>query len=202
MKDTLKRTKLNIILYALITIALGIAVIRFPAEVTVYVCKIVGIFLILMGGVGLVAGFISDEHGFIHLAGNGIMLVLGIWIFAFPSSVVSLIPMFFGVILILHGFGDFAMSAESRSHGYEGWLYLILCGLLCVILGVFCILDAFEVMTFGMTLMGISLIFDGLSDIFIVFAVKRAVKKARDAMTDIVKTCEAVDVDYEEKDAE
>lgn len=194
IKDFFKRIRLGTIVSALLTIALGVVVIIYPDQVPIYAAKVVGGFLMIMGGVGLIANIISEDHGRWFLFGNLIILLLGVWIFFMPKTVLSLIPMFLGVLLIIDAINDFKIGADARRYEYPGWIWHILFGVICAVLGMICICSSFGVIEFGMILIGISLIFDGITDFFIVFQANRAQK----AYTNAVKTAEAIDVEYTE----
>ena len=58
-------------------------------------------------------------------------------------------------------------------------------GIFNIVLGVLCICNAFGLVKIGLILIGLMLIFDGLSDMFIVHKVNRATKDVVD--TDITR---------------
>ena len=92
MKETLKRIKADIIVSALLCIALGIVLLVWPAETIDVFCKILAVGLIIMGGVDIASYFMNRSiHPFAGALGL-IVLLIGIWIFLRPESIVSLIP--------------------------------------------------------------------------------------------------------------
>ena len=97
MKETLKRIKADIIVSALLCIALGIVLLVWPAETIDVFCKILAVGLIIMGGVDIASYFMNRSiHPFAGALGL-IVLLIGIWIFLRPESIVSLIPIVIGV---------------------------------------------------------------------------------------------------------
>ena len=100
MKETLKRIKADIIVSALLCIALGIVLLVWPAETIDVFCKILAVGLIIMGGVDIASYFMNRSiHPFAGALGL-IVLLIGIWIFLRPESIVSLIPIVIGGILL------------------------------------------------------------------------------------------------------
>ncbi len=194
MKEFLKRIKLNVILSALFTIALGVILIMYPNETITYASMAVGVLLVLMGGIGFISTLISAEHGQLFLIGNALVIILGLWIVLAPKSFASLLPIFMGVVLIIHAIQDFQIAAETRQYEYTGWVGLVCIGVICTLLGIVCIAYAFEIVTFSTILIGISLIFDGITDFYVVLQANRYGRKFRNAQ----KNAEAIDVEYHE----
>jgi uncharacterized membrane protein HdeD (DUF308 family) len=193
----LKELKLNVTIGAVLTIALGILLIINPQTLPIMVCKLIGIFLLVMGGFNVITNLISSEKGTFHLIGSLIIFVLGLWFFLKPASVLSLIPIVMGIILIIHGLQDLKLGIEAKSNHYEKWVVILLTGILSLILGVVCVAAAFEVLKFGMIMIGIALVYDGVSDIWIV---SRVSKSARQFQRDYKASKEAIDVEFEEED--
>ena len=126
MKETLKRIKADVILSAVLCVALGIVLIVWSKETIQIICKALAIGLIVMGGVYLASYFINRiVHPLSGILGL-IVLLVGVWIFMKPESVVSLIPIVIGVILAVHGIQDLKLAIETKRNKYSG-RYLRIC---------------------------------------------------------------------------
>lgn len=193
----LKELKLNITIGAVLTIVLGILLIINPQTIPIMVCKLIGIFLLIMGAFNLITNLVSSEKGTLHLLSSLIILALGLWFFFRPVTVLSLIPIVMGIILIIHGLQDLKLALEAKSNRYDRWGILVLTAILSLALGLVCIAAAFELVTFGMIMIGIALIYDGVSDIWIV---SRVGKSGRQFRRNYQASKDAIDVDYEEED--
>ena len=189
-----KRIKLMSMITALLTIALGVVLIMYPVETTLIAVRIVGGFLLILGGVGAVAGFMADKHNKIFMIGGLIIAFLGVWILVKPDNAAALIPIFMGIVLIIDAITDFRMAFEAKGYESSSWLYQIVIGVVGMIMGVVCICNAFGVIAFAVTIMGAFLIFDGITDFYVIFVTLRAAKRYANAQ----KTAEAIDVDYQE----
>lgn len=177
MKEFFKSIRLAVYLSSVITIASGIMLIVWPMEVTGLICRIFGVLLVVMGAVQLF-GYFMEGTGMVSVAGGLLFVLLGVWIFTHPGSVAKLVPIGIGVVLIMHSLKDFQMAAEVKRSRNGRWQVLFLLALLNCALGVICICDSFGVLSVAVRVLGIALVYDGISDIVIVYHTTRAVKHA------------------------
>ena len=175
MKDFFKRVKADAIMSAVLCIALGVVLIVWPGETINIVCKVLAAGLIILGGVELFS------------------YIVGVWIFLKPSSIVSLVPIVIGVILAVHGVQDVKMALESKNGGYDRWWIMLIIAIISIAFGVLCIVNAFGMVKLAMQFVGAALIYDGISDLWVVTKTVRTVK-------DMEQEAKAVDVDYKEID--
>ena len=117
MKDFFKRVKMDAILSAILCIVLGVVLIAWPGETINIVCKVLAAGLIILGGVELFS-YITNRNGYMFTGILGlIVLIIGVWIFLKPSSIVSLVPIVIGVILAVHGVQDVKRMADMTDGG-------------------------------------------------------------------------------------
>lgn len=195
MKETMKRIKVDLILSALLCVALGVVLLVWPDETIDIFCRVLAAGVVLMGVVQLFIYFRDRSiHPFAGVLGFLIVLV-GIWIFVSPERIVSLIPIVIGVVLCVHGIQDIKLAVETHANGYEHWWWMLLIAAISLVLGALCIIHAFGVVVLALQFIGVALIYDGLSDLWIA---NRAIHAAR-AMR---QEAEALDVEYKEVDDE
>lgn len=193
MKDFFKRVKADAIMSAVLCIALGVVLIAWPGETINIVCKVLAAGLIILGGVELFS-YITNRNGYMFTGILGlIVLIVGVWIFLKPSSIVSLVPIVIGVILAVHGVQDVKMALESKNGGYDRWWIMLIIAIISIAFGVLCIVNAFGMVKLAMQFVGAALIYDGISDLWVVTKTVRTVK-------DMEQEAKAVDVDYKEID--
>lgn len=195
MKEMFKRIKADMILSAVLCTVLGIVIFLWPAETIDIVCKLLAVGLIIMGAVDLFSYF-TDRliHPFSGILGLIIVLV-GIWIFIKPESIVSLVPIVIGVILAIHGIQDLKLAFETKGNGYEKWWIMLIIALISLSFGVLCIVNAFGMVKLALQFVGIALIYDGISDLWIVTKAVRTAKAMEEE-------AEALDVEFKEVDDE
>lgn len=193
MKETLKRIKADIIVSALLCVGLGVVLLIWPEKTIDIFCRILAIGLIIMGVVDIVSYFMNRSiHPFAGALGL-IVLLVGIWVFIKPESVVSLIPIVIGVILCVHGIQDMKLAIETKGNGYDKWWSMLIIAAISLVFGVLCIVNAFGMVKLALQFIGIALIYDGISDLWVA---NRAVHTAKEMQ----REAEAVDVEYREVD--
>lgn len=193
MKDVLKRIKADIILSALMCVALGVVLLIWPAETIDIFCRVLAAGLIILGVIDIISYFTNRSiHPFAGVLGFIIVLV-GIWIFIQPESIVKLIPIVIGVILCVHGIQDLKLAFETKENGYDRWWSMLIFAAISLVFGVLCIIKAFGVVTLALQFIGIALIYDGISDLWIACKAIRTAKAMK-------QEAEALDVEYKEVD--
>lgn len=195
MMDMIKRIKVDVFLSAILCVVLGVVLLVWPAETIDLFCRILAAGLIVIGVVNIVSYFANrDLHPFGAVLGP-IVLLVGIWIFVRPASVVSLVPIVIGVMLCVHGIQDTRLAFEAKANGYERWWSMLLMAAVSLIFGVLCIINAFGMVTLALQFIGIALIYDGVKDLWIASRVIRAAKERQ--MQE-----EALEAEYREVDDE
>ena len=119
--------------------------------------------------------------------------LVGFWIFARPESIVSVIPIVIGVILMIHGMQDVKLAFEAKSNGYVKWWSMLLIAAISLIFGVICIVNAFGMVKLALKVIGVALVYDGISDLWIVNRTAKAAKTVREMEM-------ALEVEYKEVD--
>lgn len=190
MKEFFKKLRIAAYLTAVLTIALGVILIAWPMEVTGLICRVLGALLVVMGAV-YIFGYFVEGRGILSITGGLLFLFLGVWIFITPQSIATLVPIVIGVVLLVHSLRDFQMASEAKSNGSGRWGMLFLLALLNCVFGVVCICDSFGVVSLAVRMLGIALVYDGISNMIIVYHTAQAVKYAAEKL-------EPIDVDAHE----
>ncbi len=176
MKDFFKRIKADLLVSSVLCIVLGIVFIVWSEHIINAIGTFLAIILIVVGIVYL-CGYLMNSTSNGLSAGLGvIVLIIGVWILIQPAIVISLIPIMLGVVLLIHGIRDLKTSFEARKYGYEAWGISLLLSVISIGFGVLCIVDAFAVLKIPFVLMGIALIYNGMSNIWISAKAAKAAK--------------------------
>ena len=194
VKELFKKLRIAAYVTAVLTIALGAVLIAWPMEVTGLICRILGAILVIMGAVYLF-GYFVEGRGILAVTGGLIFLLLGVWIFITPEAIASLVPIVIGVILLVHSLRDFQMASEAKQSGSERWTVLFLLALLNSVFGVVCICDSFGVVTVAVRLLGLALVYDGISNMIIVHHTIQAVRHAAEKILPIDVEAHVVEQD-------
>ena len=198
MLSFLKDIKANVILSAVLTIVFGLILVVHPTTLPFLICKIIGVVLMAMGAVGFLSFLRSDGYQRLFIIGALIIIVIGIWFFTHPATVVSLIPIFVGIIMIYHGIGDLSLWQNAKRVDLTHPNFYLILAIISFVLGGICIFAAISVVKLGMVLVGVFLIYDGVSDLIMGVNVGRGNR----AYSRNFNADEPIDVDYEERDAD
>ncbi len=179
MREFLKRTKLNIVLISVLLIVVGVMLVVNPEFAAVTICRILGWILLISGVVSVITYFVNKdfEFGQFDLFVGLIETALGVFVVLRPESVVALLTVLLGAVLLLHGFLDIQDCVQAKRCGYARWWLILLLGIATVALGALIIWNPFTTNAVLMIVSGLSLIFDGVSDIVIVSRISKIVRQ-------------------------
>ncbi len=191
MKEVLKKIKADTILSAVLCVILGVVLLVYTKQMTDLFCKLLALVLIVMGVAHIITYFTDRMGNNLRLVAGIIVLLLGVWIFINPEIIISLIPAIIGAILFLHGVEDLRLAIQAKEAEGSAWISCLILAIVNLAIGILLIVKAFEAAQIAFKLIGIALIYDGVSDIWIV---SRAVKAAKQMEQDL----NAIDTDGKE----
>ncbi len=191
MNKLLKRWRADVIIAAVLCIIAGIAVMIWPAAVTLVLGRVVGVVLILMGLKHGISYLQDRGTARLGLASGVVIFALGILVMIRPSVVAQMVAVVVGVVLIMHGLEDMQMGMESKSCKDENWWLCMLFAAITIMFGIFVIWKYFQVAEVAAWLLGLALVFDGVSDLFVIYKVISAIKRMKEE-------AEAIDVEGKE----
>lgn len=184
MKGFLNNRKASSALTALCFIALGVFLLGWPELSRIWICRLLGGALLVTGIVYIIAHFVRAKGAkavFQYDLILGIVLaILGLWLLATPTLVIVFIQYIVGAILVIHGILDLQGALNLRSGGSHWWP-AILIALMTVALGALIIWNPFTSINILLMLVGFALIFDGASDLILIFQLSRTFKKVKRA---------------------
>ena len=179
----IKSLKVNYSLSAVICVILGIVLLVWPGQSTQVVCMVLGIVL---GGFGLIQIILylatkektMVSHSMMML--GVVLAVIGGWIVLKPETIIKAVPMIVGILIMIHGFHNAVQAIDLKKMQYDNWWVALLLSLLTVALGVVLICNPF---TTVVRIIGAFLVYDGLSDMWILSRVFKT-KKNRENIID------------------
>lgn len=185
MYQFLKGIKMNYVISAVLCIVFGLTLAIWPDISSRIVCIGVGIVLLLSGAASLITYFTEKDGGLIsqiNLLVGIILAVLGGWIILNPGILIMIIPVVIGVIVVVHGVHNLIQALELFKSEYSKWWVALLLGAVTVGLGILLICNPFEAVNTAIMLIGIFLIYDGISDLWIISRVSKTAKEIRETM--------------------
>lgn len=191
MESILKKIKTNVVISSLLCVVLGLVLVIRPGMSMRIVCTAVGIVLIVAGITRMIDYFAARDgsmYSQVNLVFGIILAVVGVWIVLKPDTVLAIIPIIVGIVIVLHGINNIKQAMELWRDKYDKWWVAGIMGVLTVGFGVLLICRPFAAIDTVVMLIGMCLIYDGLSNIWIVSRVYKNAKMMRQEM-------EAVDVE-------
>lgn len=185
MERILKRIKTNVMVSALICVALGIILVVWPGLSVRMVCMAIGVVLVI-NGISRLMNFIFGRDGSIFSQMNLVMgiiiTVIGGWILFQPNTIIAMIPILVGIIIVIHGINNLQQTVSLCQSRYDKWWVALLLALITIGFGVLLIFNPFAAVDTLIRFIGLFLIYDGASDIWIMSRVSKNVREARQDM--------------------
>ena len=199
MKTILQEQRRSSVIVALITMVLGAVLVVWPDRSVRLMCTLLGAALLICGLVYILGWLVRRREGGISaftLIPGVVLSGLGIWLMTSSDSVIALVQYVFGAVVIFHGVLDVQSSVSLMRQGAaRWWLDLALSALtlalsaLTLALGALILINPFGTFAALVTLIGLVLIYDGLSDLWIIHRLSRMVRDLeRDLNGDIIET--------------
>lgn len=179
MRSILREQWLTSALTAFVTCALGAVLLLWPESSISMMCSVLGGSLLLFGLLYVAAWFAGKGKrgaSSLLLIPGVVLAGLGVWLMISAESVISLIQYVFAAVLLFHGFVDLQGAfALFRYHAQRWWLDLLF-ALATFGLGALVLVNPFGTFSALVMLMGIALIYDGLTDLWLILRLSRAHK--------------------------
>lgn len=179
--DRLKSLRLHVTFGSLGVVVLGIIFLAWPGAIANTIAKIIGIILTLIGATQFFGKLLGKENRSSGMLVGALITVIGIWVVLHPTQAASIIPMIIGVVLTVHGIQDFSLAFAGRKVRMPHWGIGLAIGVIDIVMGIFCIVCAFQTVTIALQIMGIMMIYDGLTGMMVVHRVNRAEKDIVDS---------------------
>lgn len=177
MKDFLKRIKADYLLSSILTIAFGIALIIGRAAILKAIGSVLAIILIILGVIYVGSYFIGATSNSFSAVMGAFVLAIGVWFLVNPEVIVGFIPKLIGMIFFFHGIRGILEAMVAKGFQAKTWKAGIIMSIISLVIGLLCMINAFGIMKNALALVGILLIYNGVSNIFIAGTSSRAERK-------------------------
>lgn len=174
IKKFFTKLKWEKLVTAIVAIVLGIVFVADPNGSGDAVCKVAGVAMIVLAAAMLIRYITSARLFPENLIFSAVLLLLGIFFIAKSGVVMTVLGLFFGIFLVIDGASKIRDGIDAAKAKIQGWWIWFILALLTIVLGV--------LVMFGesvMTLLGVSLIVDGVSDIVTTLWLSAGVRKVK-----------------------
>lgn len=186
-KDTLKEkakgafrvAKTNKLIEAIILIALGLVLFIWSGTALDIICRAIAVIIAIIGIVVVIMYFFGRNNVYGSAVGlffGVVSIALGCYLFSYPKILESLGPVIVGMIILVTGIVDLSEAMRITRQKSGGAIAALIIAVIEIILGVVFILHPSILNGIIMKLMAISLIADGIADIWVMFQIGRSEK--------------------------
>ncbi len=174
MFETFRSIRVSMVIAAIGCLALGIALLVIPDLFLQAACYVTGAVLIAYGVISLLG--CAREHKMNIWTGlaSVVAIAVGIFIITQPKMISSILPIIFGLLLLLDGILNLRHGIGLYRFGDPSWKAVLVLGIITAVLGVVILLNPYSTAKLTFRMVGISLAYSGLSDFFIIFHMNRA----------------------------
>jgi len=186
----LKELKWNMISSAVLFMVLGIVLVIFPGVAAKTICYAIAGILFVVGVVQVVSyGMRSTQQSYYRsslFVGLTCMLVGGFVLYR-VELIVSLVPFILGIMITVSGIMKLQNAFDLKRMRYGNWLVMLILSLINLAAGVVMVLNPFKTAELLFRLIGVSLIYSGITDFFSIFYVDRRFRRyERERERDII----------------
>ena len=104
------------------------------------------------------------------------LALLGVFIFLRPAFLIEFIPVVVGAIVLFDGAMNLLETFDLMKQKYDKWWISLIFAVLTILLGMLLIIRPFGVARFVMQAIGVIMLYNGISDIFIASRIKTVIK--------------------------
>lgn len=161
-------------------IVLGIFMVAKSQAVADGINVVFGVAMLIYGVINVIAFFLNkddDEKLFLELALGVIAIGLGIFSLVAQELMMKILFYAIGAILIVDGVVNVKRAFKLKSMGFSRWNVFLIGALLGVLLGILCIVFYKIWLNAIVFLFGISLIYEGVVSLIIIFVDSRMKKR-------------------------
>jgi uncharacterized membrane protein HdeD (DUF308 family) len=176
-----KQNRIYSIITALLVIVGGILFVVWPGQMIITFTKVIGGAIAFIGVMQLIRNLTADAKNPILLTIAILIMLFGLWVFFYPDAVTRFIPTMLGILLIVHGLDTIMTALAGKNVSLSNWNVLLFMGVLTVVGGILCIVLSGWIRDAGMILLGVFLIYDGFSSLFVTGKVSHAESKYIDS---------------------
>lgn len=176
MKTILHEQRRSSSIMAVATIVLGLVLAFWPARSVKILCTLLGVAIFATGIIYFLGWLARRREGLpaFFLLPGVILCALGLWLMTSPASVLLLVQYIFSAILIFHGLVDMQGAMALARRGWRRWWLDLLLGVVTIGWGIWIVLFPFATFSALVVLIGVGLVFDGVSDLVLIWRLSRA----------------------------
>lgn len=163
----LKEIKWDALLQGVLYVLLGMAALLIPETMQRTLGYIIGVVLIVAGAISMICYLLREPHqnyyrnDFVH---GLVSISIGCVVLYKVELIVALIPFILGLLVLASGCGKLQDVIDMKRLNYGNWIAMLVLASVNVIFGVVLICNPFKAAVFLFRIIGVGLIFSGVTD--------------------------------------
>jgi uncharacterized membrane protein HdeD (DUF308 family) len=178
----LKQLKWNLILLAVIFIALGIVLILWPGATMKTICYLLAAMLLALGVASLINYLRKDISGIIYRYDLvvGLCAILGgILVIVKVDKLTDLIPAVLGFLVTMSGILKMQNSVDMLRLGHGTWHVAFAMSIINIVAGIVLLMNPFEAAQILIMCLGIALVYSGITDLYVTISISRRLSRLK-----------------------
>lgn len=176
MSNVMDQIRKYALLRAIAYILFGIVIVMNPHAVFNLAVYFISAYTAIMGLLSVYEGFKikkqTGEYG-MSMMGGIILLVLAGIILVFAKGIVSILPFFLGIIIVIVGIARFIQANNLKNYPQVNWVSLMIYAVITFVAGLVLVFNPFSSLLFLFQLFGAILIFMGISELIAFFQLRK-----------------------------
>lgn len=173
---------------AVLFIAAGIILISWPQTTMKIVCYGLGSLIFLYGAFQIYSYLKGRAEDFVFQMNLLLGLIAcGIGLFMLMKSeiVISILPFIIGFTLLLASIMKCKQALDLKKAGYDGYKIIALLGAVTLVFAVLLMYNPFDAAASMVMFIGICLVFDGISELWTVYCIRKHIQEAEENIFDV-----------------
>ena len=178
----LKQLKWNLILLAVIFIALGIVLILWPGATMKTICYLLAAMPLAIGVFSLINYLRKDISGIIYRYDLvvGLCAILGgILVIVKVDKLTDLIPAVLGFLVTMSGIMKMQNSVDMLRLGHGTWHVAFAMAIVNIVAGIVLLMNPFEAAQILIMCLGIALVYSGITDLYVTISISRRLSRLK-----------------------
>jgi uncharacterized membrane protein HdeD (DUF308 family) len=152
------------ILWAILTIAVGVVLIMFPGTAMDITIKIIGAILVVAGVTGVVLAIRGQGAYQVYTMGGAVVSIVGgVICLVQPGIIKSILPLIMGIVILMTGLLNIANAFSAKRAGASKWLVSLILAIITVICGVVILLNLNGTADLLVCIIGVVFVYNGVS---------------------------------------
>jgi uncharacterized membrane protein HdeD (DUF308 family) len=152
------------ILWAILTIAVGVVLIMFPGTAIDITIKVIGAILVVAGVTGVVLAIRGQGAYQVYTMGGAVVSIVGgVICLVQPGIIKSILPLIMGIIILITGLLNIVNAFSAKKAGASKWLVSLILAIITVICGVVILLNLNGTADLLVCIIGVVFVYNGVS---------------------------------------